>query len=218
MFRPNYHLMMAALSGAALGLAAASGPWLGAADRLSIVSAYLCLILMAGALAYGPVHALRNGRPVGNSPIRRSMGIWSALNGLLHFLLANALAMNYEYLGLYVDNAAEPPSSEIRSALYSWGTISGYVIAVAFILLLALSNDRALRRLGMTWWKRLQRTTYIAFLLTCGHAFAFQVLETRKVEWVYLVLLVLLVVIVGQGLGIFSVNRSSKLRAPATGA
>lgn len=211
--RQNYHLVLATGTTATLGLAAASGSWAGAADRLSIVSAYLCLFLLGGALIYGPVHALRDGRPIGNSPIRRSMGIWSALTGLLHFLLANVLAMNYEYLGIHVENAAEPPTAEIRSELYSWGTISGYVVAVLFLVLTALSNDRMLRLLGMKRWKRVQRSSYVVFLLTCGHALAFQILETREATWVYVVLLVSLLIVSSQAFGLFANLKSRTTRA-----
>lgn len=211
----KYHAILAILVFTALGLAVVSGPGAGAADRLSIVSAYLCLFLLGGALIYGPVHAARNGKPLGNSPTRRSIGVWSALTGLLHFVLANVLSMTYEYLGIYVENATAQPSPEIRSELYSSGTISGYVVAVLFILLAALSNDRMLRLLGMKRWKRIQRTSYIVFLLTCGHAFAFQVLETRPAIWVSVVLLVLLIIASSQAFGLFSILRSRTTHAYA---
>ncbi len=177
------------------------------ADQLSIVSAYLCLLLLGAALMIGPLHVFRKGRPLGHSYIRRDIGIWAALNGLLHFFLANVLAMNYEYLGIYVDNALVPPSPEIRSQLYSWGTILGYVIAVLFIVLVMLSNDWMVRKVGTKWWKRIQRLSYLGFLSTCAHAFAFQALESREALWITVVLIVTMLVLIGQGYGIISVKR-----------
>ncbi|UCG73059.1 MAG: ferric reductase-like transmembrane domain-containing protein [Chromatiales bacterium] len=215
------HGALLAVTVICLGVSAASGPGATAADRLSIVSAYLCLFLLGVALAIGPANAIRKGKALVNVYARRDTGIWAALNGLLHFFLANVLAMNYEYLGIYVENAPVPPSVPVREALYLWGTILGYVIAVLFIMLMGLSNDWMVRKVGLKWWKRLQRASYAAFIFTCAHAFMFQVLETRAAVWVVVVALVTVLIIAGQGLGIAAIRklRDGKPRAvePARG-
>jgi DMSO/TMAO reductase YedYZ heme-binding membrane subunit len=69
------------------------------------------------------------------------------------------------------------------------------LIAVLLVLLLVLSSDRVLRRLGSTWWKRLQRSAYFAFLLTVGHGFAFQALESRSAGLIVVLALVTAAVI-----------------------
>ncbi len=205
--RLKNHVALAALTAICLGVAAASGPAAAVADQLSIVSAYLCLFLLGVALLIGPFHAIRKGKPLAHSYIRRDIGVWAALNGLLHFYLANILSMNYEYLGIYVENATAPPSVAMRSDLYNWGTILGYVVAVLFIVLLALSNDWIVRKIGLKWWKRLQRVSYFGFIFTCAHAFAFQILESREALWVCVVLLVTVLVFVGQSFGIAAIKK-----------
>ncbi len=206
--RQKNHASLTAITAVSLGVSAAIGPAAAAGDQLSIVSAYLCLFLLGAALLIGPFHAFREGKPLGNSYIRRDIGIWAALNGLLHFYLANVLSMNYEYLGIYVENSPVPPSPEIRSELYRWGTILGFVIAVLFIVLLTLSNDWMVRKVGLKWWKRIQRLSYLGFLFTCVHAFVFQVLESREILWIVVVLLVTVLVLIGQGYGFATVKRS----------
>jgi DMSO/TMAO reductase YedYZ heme-binding membrane subunit len=203
--RLKNHITLFAVSVVSLGSAVFSGP--GAADRLSIVSAYICLLLLGLALLIGPMTVLRTGRLPGNLYIRRDTGIWAALMGLLHFYLANVLSMNYEYLGIYVENSALPPSAAVRSSLYTWGTIFGYVIALLFIVLLVLSSDRMIRKVGLKWWKRIQRISYLGFILTCLHAFAFQVIEARPLLWVLVVLVITMVIIAGQYMGIRAVRR-----------
>jgi sulfoxide reductase heme-binding subunit YedZ len=47
-------------------------------------------------------------------------------------------------------------------------------------LLLALSNDLSLRRLGTRKWKSLQRWTYAAVALTIAHGVAYQQIEKRQ--------------------------------------
>jgi DMSO/TMAO reductase YedYZ heme-binding membrane subunit len=91
--------------------------------------------------------------------------------------------------------------------LYSWGTISGYVIAVFFVVLIGLSSDRALRFLGLKWWKRIQRVSYLAFIFTCAHGFAFQILESRELIWIGVVGMVVLITLAGQIFGIATVRK-----------
>ncbi len=55
---------------------------------------------------------------------------------------------------------------------------------LAATLLLALSNDLALRRLGTPRWKALQRWNYALFALVAAHGIAYQVIETRKAPFV----------------------------------
>ncbi len=207
--RLRNHLGLAAVSGAALGAAALLGGEMAAADNLSIVSAYLCLLFFSAALLIGPVRVWRGGAPLLNTHLRRDIGIWGGLTGLVHFFLANVLAMNYEYLGLFVENATVPPSAEVRDQLYLWGTLLGYVVAVLILILLALSSDRVLRMVGTRWWKRLQRLSYVVFMATVLHAFAFQVLETRPPLWILVISAVALVVIGMQLTGLAKVKRSN---------
>jgi len=212
--RLKYHLVLVALTAASFGMAAFYGSTDGIADRLSIVSAYLCMVLLGCALFIGSARAISTGRPGLNMYVRRDIGIWAALVGLVHFFLANALAMNTAYLDLYVKLSAVPPSAEFRSQLYMWGTILGFLVAVLFFLLLGLSSDRMLRWVGTRWWKRLQRTSYLAFIFTALHAFAFQVLESRQGFLVGVVSFVCVVILVAQFAGVAAVRRRSMVAIP----
>jgi len=192
--RLRNHAWLAAISCALLWIPSLSGDEGALADRLSIFSAYLCLYLFAAALLVGPLKVWRNRQPLLNNHLRRDIGVWGGLAGLLHFWLANVLAMTWQYVGIFVENASAPPSAAVRDQLYLWGTILGYVVAVVILILLTLSSDRMLRWMGKRWWKRLQRLTYLAFVATVIHAFAFQVLESRPSPWIILVTVVTAVV------------------------
>lgn len=204
------HLALAAALTVIMLVAAVSGPDAGALDRQSIVSAYLCLGLLCVTLLIGPWRAVSDGRVPSNNYLRRDIGIWAALIGMVHFLLANMLSMNYAYLGRYVTDAAAAPSAEVRRQLYNYGTITGYVVAVLFLLLLGLSSDRVMRRVGLRWWKRLQRSSYVAFALTALHGFAFQALESRPPVWVALVVAAGAMVLGGQAWGRTALRRQTR--------
>lgn len=205
--RVRNHLLIGLGVLSTLGVAAMVGADGGTADRLSIVSAYQCLFLLGAALLIGPIKAWDRGRPVGNSHTRRDVGIWAGITALLHFFLANVLAMNYTYLEVFVDNASRPPDAAARMQLYTTGTILGYVVAVVFLLLMLLSSDFMLRKFGMRWWKRLQRLSYVVFAATVVHAFAFQILESRPRRWIAVVTLVTLCIALAQLGGMAAVRR-----------
>lgn len=192
--RLRNHLILGAGASAGVAAAMVAGNDTTALDRISIVTAYQCLLLLAVALLIGPWQSRRTGRPALNSHLRRDVGIWAGLTGLAHFWLGNQLSMNFEYLGIWVNNPDLTPGPAVREELYMWGTIAGYVVAVLILVLLALSSDRMLKWVGAKWWKRLQRSAYTMFVLTVAHAFIFQFIESRAWLWVAVVAVITLVV------------------------
>jgi len=192
--RIKHHLALAGINGACFA-AAAVGPSALLADRFSIVSAYLCLGLLCAGLAIGPIRAIRTGRPSINIYLRRDIGIWAALIALLHLVIATALSMTPEYMAAFVDIFDIPPSQAIRAALFAWSTITGFLVGIVLLILLALSNDMAMRWLGLRWWKRLHRMSYLAFALTIFHGLAFQTLESRNRALIALVIVASLAVL-----------------------
>lgn len=170
-------------------------------DRLSFATAWLCLLFFAGALLVGPLHVMRTGRLPGNHLLRRDLGIWCVATGMVHFFLAFKVSMNPEYMALYVRGAQPWPAEELRRLMYRWAVLGSLVIAALFVMLLALSNNLSIRWLGPRWWKRLQRASYPAFVLTVGHSIAFQILEARTIGLVIALAFVTLAVLVAQYTG-----------------
>ena len=79
------------------------------------------------------------------------------------------------------------------------GIISGYVVGLLFLVLLGLSNNLSLRRLGSDRWKRLQGLSIVAFLLTAAHGAFFQLIESRTGGW--------LAALVAVSIGIIALRR-----------
>jgi len=71
----------------------------------------------------------------------------------------------------------------VRHDLFGIGNDSGLPAALMSLLLLAISNDLLLRRLGTRTWKSLQRWTYVAMALTAVHAVAYQFVEKRQAAY-----------------------------------
>jgi DMSO/TMAO reductase YedYZ heme-binding membrane subunit len=188
-----------------------AGPAYGVGDQLSIVTAYLCVGLLGATLLIGPWRALRSGRPTLNHYVRRDMGIWAALAGLVHLVLATGLSMRPRYIDTFV----RVPDNELAADLFTWGSIIGLVVGANFLLLLALSSDAAMRRLGLVWWKRLQRTSYLAFLMTIAHGLAFQLLEARTGLAMSVLLLCAVVIAAARALAGRAVRKCDESRVTA---
>lgn len=155
--------------------------------RLSVASAWLFTALLCTALLLGP---LRNLSRTQNNYLRRDIGIWAVFSGLVHFGAGNAVAMTGPYLQAFVREVPAFPGEAVRYQLFIWGSIAGLIIALLLLILLLLSNDQAIRWLGLSRWKRAQRSALVVLWLTLLHGVAFFLLEGR---WWTLLLFVLMV-------------------------
>jgi sulfoxide reductase heme-binding subunit YedZ len=72
----------------------------------------------------------------------------------------------------------------LRLDSFGWANHLGLLAGLLLVLLLVLSNDWSLRRLGAQRWKGLQRWNYAVFGLVLAHGVLYQVLEKRIAGWV----------------------------------
>ena len=170
----------------------------GAYFRLSMATAYTSLALMLVTLLTGPWNVLRSRVNPVSSDIRRDLGIWAGLIGLVHV----AVGLNVHFRGqmwrYFVLPAAERQWIPFRSDLFGFANLTGLLATIITLLLLALSNDFTLRRLGRRRWKMLQRSNYLLFGLVALHGLAYQWLEDRASQYVALLTLVVLMVVIFQ--------------------
>ena len=113
-------------------------------NAASTITAYVFMLLLASALTWGPIQALR-GQPVPASTYtRRDLGIWSAVFGLVHLRLGLDEAMSQPYVEQFVEAASQPPGEEIRRLLFRGGAWSGLIAGGFLLVPLLLSNDWSL--------------------------------------------------------------------------
>ncbi|PYU14367.1 MAG: hypothetical protein DMG37_07665 [Acidobacteria bacterium] len=143
-------------------------------SQLSIGTAYPALFLTAAALLLGPLNVLcQKPNPV-SFDLRRDLGIWAGICVLVH----TAVGLNVHLRGrmwLYFLDTRH----HLRRDAFGFGNYTGAVATLVFALLLALSNDVSLRKLGVERWKSLQRWAYASAALTAAHAIAYQQIEKR---------------------------------------
>lgn len=152
-------------------------------SRASFATAYPALALLAITLLIGPWNLLsRKPNPV-SSDLRRDIGIWAGLLGILHAGAGQFVHLRGRPWLYYIYGPTEHHRG-MRHDLFGLANYTGALGTLLLIVLLATSNDLSLRRLGTAKWKQLQRWNYAVFTLVAVHSFAFQGVETQKVQWV----------------------------------
>jgi len=148
----------------------------------SIGTAYPALFLTGAAVFVGPLNVLRRAPNPVSFDLRRDLGIWAGILALAH----TAIGLNVHLRGrpwlYFIDQ-----HNRLRHDLFGFGNYTGFIAALLFLMLFAISNDLSLRRLGTQRWKWLQRWTYAAVGLTFLHAIAYQQIEKRQLAYESLV-------------------------------
>jgi sulfoxide reductase heme-binding subunit YedZ len=151
-----------------------------------MATAYLALALLAAALAVGPLRVLRASANPVSSDLRRDLGIWSASAGLAHTVIGLQVHLQGRWWEYFVYPPDQAHRILLRSDIFGLANYTGLAAAAVLAMLLAISNDAALRRLGTKRWKRLQRWSYAVALLVAVHGAAYQLLERRALPGVLL--------------------------------
>jgi len=171
-------------------------------SQVSIATAYPALFLTAATLLLGPFKVLqRKPNPI-STDLRRDLGIWAGISALLHTVVGLNVHLRGRMWLYFVDTRHHL----LRNA-FGFGNYTGVLAALVFALLLALSNDVSLRRLGVARWKSLQRWAYAGIALTAAHAIAYQQIEKRISSFQVVLYFVLGIVLAFQSAAAFKCRR-----------
>jgi sulfoxide reductase heme-binding subunit YedZ len=176
------------------------------AFRLSMGSAYVSLALLAATLCLGPWNVVRNRANPLSTHVRRDLGIWAAIAGLVHVIAGLQVHMRGRFWLYFIPNK-EPSPVFFRTDFFGFANLTGLLATTILILLLALSSDRVMARLGGRRWKRWQRSSYLLALLVVAHGFAYQAIEGRQPILVAAFSGVVALVLLAQLLGLRQTHR-----------
>lgn len=176
-------------------------------QMLSLTTAYVSFLFFAAALIVAPVRMML-GQSIGvSNGLRRNFGIWAGVFAIAHVVAG---------LGVHFDGKiwlyfVYPPEANklipFRYGPFGLTNYLGAVAAITFVVLLVISNNYSIRRLGPARWKRIQRLAYPLFAATVLHGLVYQKLEDRAVGLMGLLVAVSLIVIGFQVCGM-SMRRS----------
>jgi sulfoxide reductase heme-binding subunit YedZ len=170
----------------------------------SLGTAYAAFVFLAAALAVGPINTIRRKPNPVHTPLRRDIGIAGGLFSVAHTLIGLQVHLHGELARYFLPIPMVNPST----GLFQWANWIGLVSVVILAVLVAISNNLALRRLGLSTWKFVQRWAYPAVALAVLHGIAYQLIEKRSYPIMALLVLVSLVVIGLQFEGVMIRRRS----------
>lgn len=179
----RHHLPLAAATAVVLLITYVAVQSPNTVHRWSMATAYAGLALLGATLVIGPLNLLRRRPNPTSTDLRRDVGIWAGVLSIVHFVVGWQVHMPHRYL-YFLREAKGSGALVPRTDLFGFANYTGLLAVVIAGLLLALSNDYYLRRLGTARWKRLQRWNYALVALVVAHGIAFQVIEERKLPFV----------------------------------
>lgn len=198
----RHHLPLFLLSAVSVAALYFTRPYTDVLSRASFATAYPALGLLAATLLIGPWNLLRKLHNPLSSDLRRDIGIWAGILGVLHTVIGQNVHLRGRPWLYYVYAAKEHHTFPIRHDLFGLANYTGVISALMLILLLATSNDYCLRALGTEGWKQLQRWNYAVFALAAIHSIAYLAIEKQKSSFVVTVLICLACAVVLQAAGI----------------
>lgn len=152
-----------------------------ASYAVSLATAYLSLLCLAGALVIGPFQVLAGRKPPLSFNLRRDLGIWASIFALVHVGFGLLVHMGGR-IAEYFFRPHHPGAMPIpRIDAFGLANDVGLLATAILIMLLAISSNGALRALGAHRWKALQRWSYVAAAATALHAAVYQLLDRR--DW-----------------------------------
>ncbi|MFN8372589.1 MAG: ferric reductase-like transmembrane domain-containing protein [Anaerolineae bacterium] len=192
------HLAMAWLTAGGCYLAYLYRPRAEAGSILTIGLAYISLLQIVITLAIGPLKLFIQRRNPVNIMLRRDIGIWAGITGLLHVFFGLQLHQGGDILSFFFHS-----DGTVMWNLFGQANYLGLAATVVLVLLTVLSNDLSLRKFKGRTWKWLQRTNYLLTPLTFLHALWYQDVARRDPAFIYAVYVLIGFTVVIQAVGIY---------------
>lgn len=135
----------------------ATRPYKDAISRASFATAYPALLLLCATLITGPWNVLRKRPNPVSSDLRRDIGIWAGILGILHTAVGQCVHLRGRPWLYYIHGPSEQHTFPIRHDQFGLANYTGALATLNLCALLATSNDYLLRKLRTRPWKQLQR-------------------------------------------------------------
>lgn len=205
----RHHLPLLIASAASVAALYFTRDYRDAITRASFATAYPALALLATTLLIGPLNLLRKQTNPISSDLRRDIGIWAGILGILHTGIGQCVHLRGRPWLYYVYGPEEHHHAfPVRHDLFGLANYTGVFSVLLLAALFATSNDYMLRKMHTQSWKKLQRWNYAVFALAALHSFAYQGVEKQHMPFVVTVAVCVAIAIAFQIAGIVMRRRA----------
>lgn len=177
--RVTRHIFLLFISASAIAGFSWIDSELSIAGKLSVSSAYISLLLFVITIGMGPVDLWRNKKMPLSSYLRRDLGIWAALLGIFHTVAGLQVHLGGKFWHYFIYPSDQVHLVPIRYDFFGLTNHLGLLSTLVMIVLLMLSNNRSIKRMGTKKWKNWQRSAYLLVVFLPLHGVIYQVLENR---------------------------------------
>ena len=178
--------------------------------RMSIGAAYAGLIFLAASLMVGPFYVMAKKSLPLSSYLRRDLGIWAAIWGLVHTFVGLTVYFPGQMLNYFIFPPEALKAVPVRLDLFGAGNYIGLGAAILLLILLGVSSNKAIARLTPEKWKNLQQWSYTTGILVVLHGILYQLYEGRIWAFVIAFGLIIAVTLEFQLLGFWLRSRKPK--------
>lgn len=178
----------------------------------SIGTAYVSMLYFAVALSIGPLNLMRSKRNPVSSFLRRDIGICAALLALVHTVAGLQVHLGGRFIEYFIFPPSQSHIIPFRYDPFGFTNYVGLICTLIMIALLCLSNNRSLRAMGASSWKKWQRLAYVMIPALPAHGLVYQVLEKRIGPYTVLLMAITIALLAVQVSGVIRFRRARRTR------
>lgn len=180
--------------------------------RASLATGYVSLFFLVVTLALGPIRLMTGRRSPPSTDLRRDMGLMAALFAIAHVITGLQVHMGGAMWKYFLDPRQVPQRIVPRLDGFGLANYAGVAATIVLVVLVTISNDVAVRRLGTRRWKSIQRWNYVGTTLVALHAAAYVLIDNRSTGFMLGSVILVAAAIAMQAAGVRAMREQRRIR------
>jgi len=162
---------------------------------------YISIIILSISLIIGSVNLLLKHKNPISTYLRRDISIIGGTLAVIHSITGLFVHLRGK-TWLYFLNKTDHGYS-IRLDNFGLANYTGLISAIILLILLITSNDYFFKKLNQSYWKNIQRLSYLMFILALIHCFYYRIVK-ENLNLIYCIYIPLFItVLIFQMIGVY---------------
>lgn len=147
--------------------------------QATLATGYVSFALLVVTFSLGPYYYLTARRSPASTYLRRDVSVWASIYAAIHVVVGLQAHLKGRMWAYFIFENWRSRTIPFRYDLFGAANYTGAASALIMAVLLAISNDASMRRLGIDRWRNIQRWGRPCALLLLAHTAAYQLIEHR---------------------------------------